>query len=274
MMAQNAKKQSFLKAIVLMILLFCAGPHQCIALTPEEKGLQIAIEADNRDKGWLSGKVEATMILRDRNGNESKREMHVQDLEQKLPTEGDKMLLVFDYPKDIKNTALLSYIHVGRPDDQWLYLPALKRVKRIASYNRSGPFVGSEFAYEDIVSQEVGNYSYKYINDEIYNGIDCFVVERYPVEPNTSYARHKVWYDKKHYRMQKNELYDRHKNILFKTLSFYDYNLHLGKYWRANTMHMVNHITGKETVFQMRNHHLRKGYTERDFDLNSLKSAR
>ena len=62
-------------------------------------------------------------------------------------------------------TATLTFTHKTGPDDQWLYLPTLKRVKRISSDNRSGAFVGSEFAYEDLSSQEIEKYTYKWIED-------------------------------------------------------------------------------------------------------------
>ena len=78
----------------------------------------------------------------------------------------------------------LSYhIQKSRLDDQWLYLPALKRVKRIASSNKAGPFMGSEFSYEDISSKEVEKYTYNFLRDEELNGLDCFVVEYDPVDP-------------------------------------------------------------------------------------------
>jgi len=56
---------------------------------------------------------------------------------------------------DVKGTVVLTFSHGLKPDEQWIYLPALKRVKRISSSNKSGPFMGSEFAYEDIGSWEV-----------------------------------------------------------------------------------------------------------------------
>ena len=61
----------------------------------------------------------------------------------------------------------MTFTHKTGPDDQWLYLPALKRVKRISSDNRSGAFVGSEFAYEDLSSQEIEKYTYKWIEEMI-----------------------------------------------------------------------------------------------------------
>ena len=64
---------------------------------------------------------------------------------------------MFDEPRDVKGTAFLIHAHKQEADDQWLYLPALKRVKRISSSNRSGSFMGSEFSYEDLGAQELEN---------------------------------------------------------------------------------------------------------------------
>ena len=73
---------------------------------------------------------------------------------------------MFDEPRDVKGTALLIHAHRESADDQWLYLPALKRVKRISSSNQSGSFMGSEFAYEDMSSPEVEKFTYMYLRDE------------------------------------------------------------------------------------------------------------
>ncbi len=126
--------------------------------------MEIATEVDRRDTGWHDFKASMTMLLRNKQGEESLRNMRTQSLE--MENDGDKTLIVFDRPPDVKGTALLSYSHKTGPDDQWLYLPALKRVKRIASKNKSGPFMGSEFAYEDLSSQEIEKYTYKYIQDD------------------------------------------------------------------------------------------------------------
>ena len=95
--------------------------------------------------------------------DESVRELRRQVFESTEEGRGDKSIIVFDSPRDIGGTALLSHTKILEPDDQWLYLPALGRVKRISSGNKSGPFVGSEFAYEDLVSQEVDKYNYRWL---------------------------------------------------------------------------------------------------------------
>jgi len=254
--------------LLLITSLFWGG---AIAETAEEKGLAIAIEADRRDIGFGDSVATLEMLLRNRQGQESIREMRSHSLE--MQNDGDKSLVIFDRPEDVKNTALLTFTHKVGLDDQWLYLPALKRVKRISSNNKSGPFMGSEFAYEDLSSQEVEKYTYKYLRDEKLNNEDMFVLERYPVDKKSGYTRQVVWIDKQEYRPHKIVYYDR-KNALLKTLIFSDYKQYLGKYWRAHKMDMENHTTGKSTSLSWENYRFRTGLTDRDFDRNTLKRAR
>lgn len=241
------------------------------AETPEEKGLAITIESDKRDSGWKDQFSELKMILRNKGGQESTRSLDIKTLE--VSGDGDKSLSLFHTPKDVSGTAFLSYSHSLEPDEQWLYLPALKRVKRIASANKSGPFVGSEFAYEDIASQEVEKYKYKWLKDEIYDGKDCFVIERFPQYENSGYQRQIVWMDKTIYHPLKIEYYDR-KNALLKTLVSSDYQQYMDKYWRPAKMHMKNHQTGKETDLLWLNYQFSNNFTNRDFDRNTLKRSR
>ena len=125
----------------------------------EIRGRAIAEEADRRDYGWGDNSSIMRMVLRNRNGDESVRELRRRALETEEAGAGDKSVITFDAPRDVAGTSLLSHTKILDPDDQWLFLPALKRVKRISSANKSGPFVGSEFAFEDLVSQELGNSS-------------------------------------------------------------------------------------------------------------------
>jgi len=241
------------------------------AQSAEQKGLAIAQEADKRDTGWTDGKAEMNMILRNKQGQESRRKIKIQMLE--VLNDGDKSLSVFGSPKDIKGTAFLSYTHALVPDDQWLYLPALKRVKRIASANKSGPFMGSEFAYEDLTSQEVEKYTYKYLRDETIDDADCFVIEAYPVYKNSGYTRQVVWVHQSMYQAVKIVFYDR-KNALLKTLTSSDWEQYLDRYWRPGRMLMVNQQTGKSTELLWTNYQFKTGLKKRDFDRNTLKRQR
>ncbi|MEE8119196.1 MAG: outer membrane lipoprotein-sorting protein [Gammaproteobacteria bacterium] len=241
------------------------------AQSAEERGLEIEHERDRRDTGWGDSSVNLNMILRNRQGQESSRSLRTSALEQ--TEDGDWSLIVFNEPRDISGTALLSYTHRVGPDDQWLYLPALKRVKRIASDNKSGPFVGSEFAYEDLSSQETEKYTFKYLRDEVFDAREHFVIERYPVDPKSGYTRQVVWLDKEEYRVWKVEYYDR-KESLLKTLTQSDYKEYLDDYWRPLRMDMVNHQTGKSTTLIFTDYEFRTGQSEGDFNQATLRRAR
>jgi len=255
--------------MMVCILVWLATP--VFAETPEEKGLTIAVEDDRRDNGFVDYQAKMVMILKNRHGEESVRYLRTKNLE--VEDDGDKSLVVFDRPRDVKGTALLNFTHKTGTDDQWLFLPALKRVKRISSANKSGSFMGSEFAYEDVTSQEVEKYTYKWIRDEACDALECFVFERYPAYKNSGYTRQVVWLDKKEYRMLKIDFYDR-KNALLKTQTFRKYNQYLGKYWYPDEMFMQNHQTGKSTLLQWSDYKFKNGFKNRDFNKNSLKRAR
>lgn len=258
-------------AASLCLAAFTSLPPEGGAETAEERGLAIAREVDRRDNGFGDFTTELTMILRNRHGEESLRRLRTRFLE--VEGDGDKGLLIFDDPRDVKGTALLTFSHKVGDDDQWLYLPALKRVKRIASSNKSGPFMGSEFAYEDMTSQEVEKYTYRYLRNEAHDGMDCFVVERVPVDTNSGYTRQVVWIDTTEYRPQKVVYYDR-KNALLKTLVFSSYQKYLDRFWRPGEMFMENHQNGKSTLLRWENYRFATGLTDRDFDQNTLKRAR
>lgn len=258
-------------ARLLGTLFICLWPWLALAESAEEKGLAIAQEIDHRDVGWQDVKSELEMVLRNKQGQESRRKLRIQSLE--VNGDGDRSLTIFDAPRDIAGTAFLSYTHALIPDDQWLYLPALKRVKRIASASKSGPFVGSEFAYEDLSSNEVQKYHYRWLRDEATGGRDAHVLEEHPAYEHSGYTRRLVWIDHAMMQPLKVEFYDR-KGALLKTLEFFDYAQYLDQYWRPARMTMQNHQTGKSTELSWINYQFRNGLSARDFDQNTLKRAR
>jgi hypothetical protein len=229
------------------------------------------MEADRRDKGFGDSVADVEMILYNKEEKSSSRMLKIKALEvSNEDDDGDKSLIDFLSPPDIHGTALLSYSHIRQDDDQWLYLPAMHRIKRIASTNKSGPFVGSEFAYEDMTSPEVEKYTYRYLRDERCGELNCFVIERYPVYENSGYSKQIVWMDQNEYRAQKVEFYDR-KNALLKTLILKDYQKYSDKHWRAGDMNMENHQTGKTTQLLWTNFRFHTGMTDTSFSQNALK---
>jgi outer membrane lipoprotein-sorting protein len=260
----------FLRNLALCAVIL--SPLWAQAETPQERGLSIATEMDRRNSGWGDSTATMQMILRNRQGEESKRSVRVRTLE--TAHDGDKSLMIFDEPRDVRGTVLLTFAHKAAvDDDHWLFLPSIKRVKRIAGNNKSGPFMGSEFAFEDLGIQEIEKFTYKYIRDDTFGGHQAFVIERYPLERNSGYTRQVMWIDKLEYRQLKIEYYDR-KNSLLKTLVFSDYRKYLDRYWRPLKLEMVNHQTGKSTTMVFAQYRFRTGLSDRDFDQASLSAAK
>ncbi|WP_228348292.1 outer membrane lipoprotein-sorting protein [Flagellatimonas centrodinii] len=248
-----------------------AGAMAAHAQSAEDKGLAIAQEAEQRGEGYGDSQATMTMVLRNRNGDEAIRSLRSQTLE--VADDGDKSLIVFDEPRDVAGTALLTHAHSDSDDDRWLYLPALRRVKRIASSGQTGAFMGSEFAYEDLGSQEIEKYRFKWLRDETVDGVDMHVLERIPKDENSGYSRQVVWMDQAELRLQKVVFYDR-KGEHLKTLTATGYAQFLDRYWRPLRLDMVNHVTGKSTTLTFEDYVFDNGFLDRDFDENSLANVR
>jgi outer membrane lipoprotein-sorting protein len=255
----------------LTLLIFVTLPLAVAAQDSQERGLQIAQSAKDYDKGFADFTANMTMTLKNKSGDTSTRLIRIRTLE--VEGDGDKSLSIFDVPADVKGAAMLTYTHGLKPDDQWLYLPALKRVKRISSRNKSGPFMGSTFAFEDLGSQEVEKYTYNYLRDEPCGDWVCHVVERFPAYVHSGYTRQVVWLDSEAFRIVKSEFYDRKKSLL-KTLNTGDFQQFLGHYWRPGNMNMENHQTGKSTLLEWTDYQFKTGLSERDFRSQTLKRVK
>jgi len=264
-----------LKATLLGTALVMGG-----GLTPahadeasKAKGHEIAARSDRSDNGFASSEVTAVMMLTNKAGKTSTRELSFKTLERENENVGDKGLTVFSTPRDVKGTALLSHAQILVPDNQWLYLPALKRVKRISSANKSGPFVGSEFAFEDFTSTELNKYSYDYVGEETLDGMKMDVIERFPLYKSSGYTKQISYVDQEVFQVRKIDFYDR-KNALLKTLTLSDYREYDGGIWRAHTLTMVNHQTNKSTTLTYGDYQFKTGLTDSDFVKGVLKRIR
>ncbi len=241
-------------------------------LSPQEQGLLVFQEKDRRDSGYRDLQVDLEMVLRDRRGSEAHRALSISQLE--MDGEGDRLLVVFDTPKPIRGTALLSHTRVDGPDDQWLYLPAQRRVKKIASRNKSGPFLSSEFAYEDLALHEVEQFDYRLLGHEACGDDRCVRVERVPHDEYSGYSRQEVVLHEPTLRVERIDYYDRHGRPL-KVLVNEDYQLHGERWWKPRRMFMENLQTGKTTELLWKEYVFATGLqAERDFSTNSLLRAR
>lgn len=252
---------------IAIILTFTLG-FTAYVQAETDKGLSIAREMKTKTKGFVNYKVDMEMVLVSASGKKKIRKLRV--ITREVDGDGDQSLAIFESPADIKGTGFLSHTHIQKNDMQWLYLPALKRVKRIAPNNTVAPFMGSEFSYEDLSSYEVENYTYEYVGDEKVDGVDYFILKRFPVSEYSGYSQLKVWIEKKRYLLAKTEFFNK-KNEKIKTLRTGDYKLYLNRFWFASNMRMENHLSGKSSILNWRNYKFKQPLRAADFKPNSLK---
>jgi outer membrane lipoprotein-sorting protein len=230
----------------------------------DDKGVAIAGELASRNSGFkdLGGEVE--MVLRDADGSESKRKFTLKVLEKPSASAGDYSLITFDSPADVKGTAVLSHAGASDEDEQWLFLPSAKRVKRIASANRASSFVGSEFTFEDLTAGEGKKYAWKLASAEACGALSCFSLEATPKDASSAYSKRVLHVDTTEFRIQSTDFYDR-KGAKLKTLTYGNYQKMGGKYWRSHSWTMKNHQSGKSTVIAFTSMKLANGYSANDF---------
>ena len=178
-----------MKTIILLVVL-------SVGLLAETS-LDIAKKSYEVISGYGSSISQTTMVLKNAQGVENIRKIEIKKFENR---DGDKSLLLFIYPNDIKGTKLLSFEMIAKDDKQWLYLPALKRVKRISSRNKSGSFMASEFSYEDIASQNYRNYMYEEgVQKVLKDKQEYFKITRVPVDKNSGDSKQILYIDSKAY---------------------------------------------------------------------------
>jgi outer membrane lipoprotein-sorting protein len=163
-------------AVIALLALALALPLQAGAETPT--GRQIMEWVDERDDGD-DGVSDMEMILIDKRGNQRVRSIRNFTKDKGEDTQG---IMFFLTPADVKDTGFLTYDYDDpeKDDDQWLFLPALKKTKRIASGDKSGSFMGSDFTYSDMSSRVLDRYEYSLMKETEVNGHAVWQVEAIP----------------------------------------------------------------------------------------------
>ncbi len=160
------------------------------------------------------------------NGRKQKRSLQ-QYTQRKLGESQNiyEQLLVYTAPADVKGTGVLTWEQLNQADDQWLFLPALRKARRISASNKKDRFVGTELSYEDLanyLSEDLIDHRYQWLREENKDGFDCDVIEAVAFSENqkkiTGYGKRHIWIDKLHQQIIYTEFYNK-KDRLFKTMS-------------------------------------------------------
>ncbi|TYB30802.1 MAG: outer membrane lipoprotein-sorting protein [Candidatus Mcinerneyibacterium aminivorans] len=203
-----------MKRIILIFILILTISFTVYSLT----GKEVMERVDNRETG-SSRHALMGMDLVDSEGNVRARTLEVWSIKYNKGEDLDKIVMEFQKPDSIENTRFLQVENKRRDDDKWIYLPALGRVRRIASNQGDQSFVGSDFTYDDMDSRDVEEDEHKLLKDDKYNGYECWVVESIPKKiQNSQYSKRISWITKKHLVPVKVEMYDKKKNELLKVL--------------------------------------------------------
>lgn len=254
----------------LGLTLALGGGLAAVDAEPVQEGRAIAERADAKNRNFADETVDMTMVLVNANGDSTLRRMKSMTLERNAAE--DYSLIQFVEPPDVRGTGLLTWQNPKSDDRQWLYLPELRRVKTIASKNKSGSFMGSEFAYEDISGNTLEKFTYKLVGEEKWNGEDCWVLEKIPAYPNSGYTKVKTWVAKSDDLVRKQEFTDR-KHALLKTQTFKGWKTYespMGKTWRADEITVENMQSRKKSILRFSNRKMASGLKEESFNERNL----
>lgn len=184
----------------------------------------------------------------------------------------EKKVMFFKSPADVKNTSFLnfSYSEAGKDDDQWLYLPALKKVKRISASSKDNNFMGSDFTYEDMENRNPERDKHKLLRSEVYNGESCFVVEMTPKEEE-QYSKRIAWVMKDKWIPAKVEFYDEDGELL-KILDITEHK-NIDGYWIVISQTMKNVQKNHTTVISLSNIKMNINIDDSRFSQRAMKKG-
>ena len=186
------------------------------------------------------------LVLEKANG--SKRERKVESWAMDIG-EDTKTMMFFTYPGDVKGTGFLTwnYDEIGKDDDKWLYMPALKKTRRISgSSSKTDYFMGTDFTYDDMGDRNIDEDDHKLLREEKCNGFDCYVVESVPKDKREIYSKRISWIRKDCFMGVKVEYYDK-LGALHRVLNISDIKQVQG-FWTRGKMVMENVQTKHKTV--------------------------
>ena len=203
-------------AVATIVMSTIVGlPESAYALT----GRDIMQKVNDRDDGDRSIS-EMEMILIDKNGKQRVRKIKTYGREQGQQTQS---LMFFLTPADVKNTGFLTYDYdeSGKDDDQWLYLPALRKTKRIASGDKSGSFMGTDLNYSDMTSPDIDLYKYTLMKETKVRGQKVWQIKSVPKTKaeaeKSGYSKSVIWIRQDNYMMTRavRWVYNKKRNKYF-----------------------------------------------------------
>lgn len=263
---KNISKISFLVASLLITLQLYAADLP--------SGDEVAKQINARDEGVAVSRL-LTMEMTDRKGRVRKRETRAF---RKYYGDEKRTVIFYLSPKNIKETAFLTYDYpeADRDDDQWLYLPAMRKVRRISASDRGDYFLGTDFTFEDIKLEtrvSTSDYTFKTLGEGEIDGKHCIVLESTPISKEIAkelgYSKVEQCVDDEIWIARQSKIWDI-KGKPLKTIHAYDIR-QIDNLWTTHTMEVENHKTGHHTKFIFTNVNYKEGVDDSKFTQNSIK---
>jgi outer membrane lipoprotein-sorting protein len=196
----------------------------------------------------------STLIITDNRGNERIRKSSMAS--RTYPDQTEKRIIKFVAPAEVEGTGILIFDHEDQADDMWIYLPALRKTRRIVSSEKSNSFMGSEFSNADMTAPLVGDFEYEMLGSEQVNGADCWKIAAKPadisLEDEYGYSKSVRWIGKEDYVIRKSAYYD-YSGALIKTIETINFMAMDpgGKKYMVTEMEAVNHQNGRGSTMKM-----------------------
>ena len=271
--ADSGLSKARIAASSLVLMAMLGTPPVTAAQAPSGKQI---IERNDAMRTVDDEQVELQMQLINKRGQ--KRERRVSWVLKNDEQRNQKGLIRFVAPADVRGTALLSIEYADREDDQWLYLPALRKSRRISAASKSDSFVGSDFAYEDLGAEEIDQHDYRLLREDTLDGSAVYVVEATPNSDQrrreSGYSRREIFVGKDNWAVVHIDYYDRQKELL-KVFRARDVRqVPSTTTWRAQTIEMVNQKSGHTTVIVYGPFVINKGVSDDTFSIRELERER
>lgn len=233
----------------------------------ELTGLDIMMKVYSRPTGD-DMTANLSMILENSRGDQ-----RIREIKQFIKDFGDteKKIMFFTAPADIKNTTFMnwSYANENKSDDQWIYLPALKKIKRISSDSKNDYFMGSDFTYDDLGDRHPAQDTHTILKEEMINGVNCYVIESIPNDKDYMYSRTVTWVIKDKWIGLKKEFYDE-DNEYFKQLTLNDYK-EFDNIIVITSVIMKNEQENHQTEMRLSNVRINSGISDSQFTERMMK---
>ncbi len=261
-------KSKFIFIILISLLL---GSFIIVkAEEPNISARDIMIKVDNRPDG-NDRKTTMKMTLINRRGRKRIREVisYLKDYGK-----DKKSIMVFRKPADVKGVGFLSwsYDNPDKDDDKWLYLPALKKIRRISGSSKNDYFMGTDFTYDDMGDRSVDDDTYKLLKEEKLNNHECWVIEAIPKDKDDMYSKKIIWVRKNIFITTKVKFYDKWGSLL-KILTVSNIKKQDG-FWTAFKMEMDNKQENHKTILEMKKVQYNQNLKNSLFRVSTLERGR